>query len=53
MKDIIGLAVLAWPLTLLILIGLTFLVVVPMVVAIGGFVNSDSLLSGSLAQPKP
>jgi hypothetical protein len=30
MKDIIGLAVLAWPLTLLILIGLTFLVVVPM-----------------------
>lgn len=32
MKDIIGLAVLAWPLTLLVLIGLTFLVVVPLAV---------------------
>ena len=32
MKDIIGLAVLAWPLTLLILIGLTFLIVVPLAV---------------------
>jgi len=32
MKDIIGLAVLAWPLTLLILIGLTFLVVIPLAV---------------------
>lgn len=32
MKDIIGLAVLAWPLTLLVLIGITFLVVVPLAV---------------------
>lgn len=32
MKDIIGLAALAWPLTLLIFIGLTFLVVVPLAV---------------------
>lgn len=32
MKDIIGLAVLAWPLTLLIIIGLTFLIVVPLAV---------------------
>lgn len=37
MKDIIGLAVLAWPLTLLILIGLTFLVVVPMAAPIDHF----------------
>lgn len=32
MKDILGLLVLAWPLTLLVLIGITFLVVVPMAV---------------------
>lgn len=32
MKDIIGLLVLAWPLTLLVLIGITFLVVVPLAV---------------------
>jgi len=32
MKDIIGLAVLAWPLTLLILIGLAFMVVVPLAI---------------------
>lgn len=32
MKDIIGLAVLAWPLTLLVLIGLMFLVAVPLAV---------------------
>lgn len=32
MKEIIGLAVLAWPLTLLILIGLTFLVVISLAV---------------------
>ncbi len=31
-NDLLGLAVLAWPLTLLILIGLTFLVVVPLAV---------------------
>lgn len=33
MKDLIGLATLAWPLTLLVIIGLTFLVVIPMAVA--------------------
>lgn len=32
MKDLFGLLVLAWPLTLLVLIGITFLVVVPMAV---------------------
>jgi hypothetical protein len=32
MKDILGLLVLAWPLTLLVLIGITFLVIVPMAV---------------------
>lgn len=32
MRDILGLAVLAWPLTLLVLIGVTFMVVVPMAV---------------------
>jgi hypothetical protein len=32
MKDIFGLLVLAWPLTLLVLIGITFLVVIPMAV---------------------
>ncbi len=33
MKDILGLLVLAWPLTLLVLIGITFLVIVPMAVS--------------------
>lgn len=32
MKDILGLLVLSWPLTLLVLIGITFLIVVPMAV---------------------
>lgn len=32
MKDILGLLVLAWPLTLLVLIGITFLIVVPLAV---------------------
>ena len=36
MKDIVGLAVLAWPLTLLVLIGITFLIAVSMVVRYAG-----------------
>ncbi len=36
MKDILGLLVLAWPLTLLILIGIAFLIVVPLAVRYAG-----------------